>query len=550
MPTSLTSAPQGRKRSRLACETCRELKRKCDGAQPCGTCVRFEYDCSYERTPSHKRRKENGVNPGSATAGPASKSASASATTSLRSLEANSGAAFLRKLALRLDPKNAPRMDSFAWNAFLGSRKTAQTPTSRLITDMLSPNDMRSLAAVYFKKVHPIYGFIDRAHIEQQIEIRWATTIDGQMDEAVLCGIAALGCLFSQVEPSIVESDLVESARFRLEQSISDTPTAASITAWVLRVVYLRAAETHHMAWMASCILMHMVEAAGLHSEPSNESVLPLPLEQIDPEIRRRLLAVSQHLNIWTSFDMGRSRVLLCNATTIRPSPQEGDLTDEVMDLLPFSAELDPAKSHDASELECALLSILKRVHSSPPSILAQCNLTLCLCRRLQSMNACFTGTILEQILALTSKGIQAAQAILDDRAPWHHMANVPFQIVCVLLAMDTVQSIAQLKDAMQCLSNVAAVYNTEATREAMNTASLLILLHQRWKEKCAADLSSLLKLYPVVSHQDTPNEAPSQQPDDMRWLNNLAIDISSLNYTDFNRILFPEMLQNTFDVA
>ena len=30
----------------------------------------------------------------------------------------------------------------------------------------------------------------------------------------------------------------------------------------------------------------------------------------------------------------------------------------------------------------------------------------------------------------------------------------------------------------MQCLSDVAAVYETDATREALATASLLILLH------------------------------------------------------------------------
>lgn len=71
----------------------------------------------------------------------------------------------------------------------------------------------------------------------------------------------------------------------------------------------------------------------------------------------------------------------------------------------------------------------------------------------------------------------------------------MPFQIVCLLLAVDNNASLSRLKDAMQCLSNVAQVYNTEATQEALKTASLLILLHKRWKEKCASALGEILEL-------------------------------------------------------
>ncbi|RYP40637.1 hypothetical protein DL769_011740 [Monosporascus sp. CRB-8-3] len=213
--------------------------------------------------------------------------------------------------------------------------------------------------------------------------------------------------------PMKIELDLAESARLILEHAISDIPTTTSITAWILRVVYLRISDTHHTAWMASCTLMHMVEAAGLHREPSSDSILPSP-QEVDLELRRRLATVSQHLNIWTSFDIGRSRVTLCNATVAMPSKRPGDQTVELMELLPHSAELDPQKSPSVSELETALLAVMNRVHSSPPSVLAQCNLALCLCRRLQSMGASFAGDVLEQMLALCSKGIQAAQAILD----------------------------------------------------------------------------------------------------------------------------------------
>lgn len=38
---------QGRQRSRAACAPCRQRKRKCNGQFPCGTCVRYEYQCEY-----------------------------------------------------------------------------------------------------------------------------------------------------------------------------------------------------------------------------------------------------------------------------------------------------------------------------------------------------------------------------------------------------------------------------------------------------------------------------------------------------------------------
>ncbi|KAK7428047.1 hypothetical protein QQZ08_005479 [Neonectria magnoliae] len=436
-------------------------------------------------------------------------------------------------------------MHTFAWNAFLGSRKTAQDPVCRPITDMLSQPEMQHLAAIYFEKVDPIYGFVDRHDVERLIRDAWTGESVGPMQGAVLCGIAALGHLYSQVQPMAVELDLVETARTVLEKTMSDIPTVPSITAWVLRVVYLRVAATHHMAWMASCILMHMVEAAGLHCEPSSGSVLPAA-EDVDSELRRRLVAVAQHLNIWMSFDMGRSRVALCNATVIMPSARPGDQTVELMELLPYSAALDPEKEPNISELESALSAVLNRVHTSPPSTMAQCNLALCLCRRLQSMNASMTGTVLDLMLSLTSKGIQAAQAILDARAPWHHMANVPLQIVCVLLAIDATSTMSQLRDVMQCLSNVAAVYATDATQEALKTASLLIRLHQRWKEKCASDLGDILKPYPMVRLHDAKNDFSVEQVENIMWLDALTGDLSRLEYADLDQLLVPGLFCDT----
>ncbi|KAH8195338.1 hypothetical protein TruAng_010506 [Truncatella angustata] len=539
---------QGRKRSRRACETCRELKRKCDGAQPCGTCVRFEYDCIFSRTPGRRSRKTTELPVGLPSVpiepspiSPVVDSSHSMQTLSsrLRSLEANSGAAFLRRLALRIDANNAPRMHAFAWNAFLGTRSIVHAPTSRPIFDMISEGQMQDLANVYFERVDPIYGFTNRQDLNRQIRMRWANRASVHLEDAVLCGIAALGYLFTHVHPEPLELDLAESARSLLEPRTFDLPSAMSITAWLLRVTYLRLTDTPHKTWLASCILMHMVEAAGLHYERAQESILHPSRDELNPEIRKRLVAVAQHLNTWASFDMGRSRITLGNTPyTFVPAPP-GDNTVEILELLPYSSILDPERASDVSELEAALTAVLQRTHTLYPSILAQCNLMLCLCRRLQSLNMAFTGPILDQILSLSSKGTQAAQAIVDARSPWHHMINVPFQVICVLLAIDTLASTSQLKGALRCLRSVAETYNTDATQEALRTASLLLSIHQKWNEKCASNLGDVLREYPVTSGMESQTN-PSQIVDDTTWLDDLLGDLSTVQQSDLDRLLNP----------
>ncbi|KAM3426873.1 hypothetical protein NHJ13734_009221 [Beauveria thailandica] len=568
------TSTQGRKRSRLACQTCRDLKRKCDGAEPCGTCVRFEYPCRYSA--GSKMRNKPADRAGHAPPPPPPRSAgllsqlpspvdnaatitpasSSSVQHQARSLEANSGPAFVRRLGFKSESKSggggggssssSPRVQTFAWNAFLGSRQTVQSPMARPVTELLSQQRMSYLAGVYFQKLHPTYSFVDAGELEQHVRLRWARPSVPEPVDAVLCGVAALGCLFSQVDADRTEPELVESAKCMLEQSFSDPPSVSRISAWLLRVIYLRLAGTHYPAWMASCTVLHMLEAAGMTVEDADPVALRPDTEQSSNiEVKRRLLAVSQHLNTWMSYDMGLSRVSLSGVTCALPSKRPGEYTTELMELLPFTIQLDPEKTQAASELESALQIVLDRVHTRPPTILGQCNLALCLCRRLRSMEFTLPDATIQRILVLTASGIQAAREILADRAPWHHMAYVPFQIVCVLLAIDTVSSISQLRDAMQCLQDVAAVYNTHATREAMRTARSLIMLHQRGKEMLAAALSDIVKVYDVNhAAEDVASAAPALA-DDFAWLNGLPEDFSNIQDLNLEQLLSPEFFWN-----
>lgn len=539
----MASTPQHRLRSRVACEPCRERKRKCDGASPCNTCVRFAYDCHYP--PAGRKRKAAAV---SARTSPVEDHVPATpidqsqtAQNRIQSLEANSGAAFVRNLAVAVDPHNAPRLRLFAWNLFLGSRRSDHIPAARGIVEILSWADMEELSAIYFAKVDPCYGFIEHDSLKRRMQARWNMINRAEPDafDAVLCGIAALAFLFSRREIIDEELDLVESAKHILEKSTYIHPSMDIVTAWILRVAYMRMTAPAHAAWMASCIMMHTLEAAGIHSthilDWSGETD-----QALTPETRKRLLGVAQHLNIWMSFDIGRSRVYLQNIDFEPPAPIDGNYTTELLGLLPYSENLNPDKSVDVLELKTSLSTIIARHHSEPPSVLAQCNLTLLLCRRLRILNFHIQGTLLNDVLSVTARGVQAAQTLLDNCSPWHHVVNVPFQIICVLLALDTPAAIAQLNNAVTTLYNIQVIYGTDAAKEALSTACLLIHLHRKRKEADLKTLSGIVSTYSpsVILDQEFPSQ-PQNFSDwgSHTWLENLP-ELPNLQTFDIDQFL------------
>ena len=443
-----------RRRSRLACTLCQSRKRKCSGGQPCSTCAQTGAECQYnarkKRARSHSLYQASlpSERPtgGWSNAVPNTISAAANATAQAsprrasgsegvtHSLQANSGAAFVRKLGLKIDPAHAPRLQLFAWN--VGERQLSPTlspalplmsataPTPTTITKIISQEEMRRLAAIYFEKVDLCYTFLDRKIIFTRIIQRWESSsspIDSaeQPYDAVLCGVAAFGYLFSRREIIPMEVRLIDTARILLDKSVlaAETPSIDIVTGWVLRAAYLRMTASPHAAWMASCTLMHLIEAAGLHLETSDPEAANLlqasPPETggsqdgdighqstSDPETRRRLFGMARHLNTWISFDLGRSRVVLHGATALSPTttpPSRKPAQQapprvphaELFHLLPLSENLDPTgpSPQDLPELETALTSVLDLLYSEPSLILVQCNLMLCIYRRLRALN-------------------------------------------------------------------------------------------------------------------------------------------------------------------
>ncbi|KAF7908113.1 uncharacterized protein EAF01_003868 [Botrytis porri] len=525
----MTDSPLKRKRSRIACEPCRDRKRRCDGGQPCDSCMRFEYECHYKNYSGHSKKARHNHEQSSLSAPTKAESLPPP------SLEANSGATFARQLALKIDPQNAPKLNLFSWN--IGERyvNTRSKRVSTLSTeDISSTGIVDELSTFYFEKVDICYNFIDRAKFFQRWKVRQLVKNERKPFDAILFGVTALGSLFSNRVAPFIELQLVESARSILDEYSGETPTTETIIGQILRVVYLRMTASPHVAWMSSCTLMHMIEAVGLHLPTTMNDLSVLPVVDSNSELRWRLLGVAQHLNTWISFDLGRSRIVLQGGVpSVLPYLNHQDSTKELLSLLPMSEALDPSNQQNATNLESAFVQVLDSSHIQPPSVMAQCNLMLCIYRRLRALNLTLSPELLDRALTLMSKALRCARDMVRTNCPWHHMANVPFQIICTLLAIDNRSSLSRLGDAMKTLGEVSTAYDTSVMREAYKTARLLVFLSQKRKEDDAKMLTEVMKADPLPLVDPAMDRSSSQTLQDIgygdSWLESLLADIPGL---------------------
>ena len=555
--------PPKRKRARLACQPCRERKRKCDGRNPCVTCTEWGYECRYAGRPKPPQTPAPATPhalPDPATGplplpGPLQPPAPGQNTTAeahdglRRRLEANSGAATVRRLGLRMDPARAPRLNLFGWN--IGARQLSSAGTPAIaalpIVDITTLEHAKSLARVYVDKLDPCYGFIDREQFFTRLELRWQSGRAPGVYDSVLAGVAAIGCIFSQRHATVTELHLVAAARAVLDRHIFAAPASLDLlTGWLLRTIHLRFTDSPHATWIATCTLMHLIEALGLHAE--SVATLP-PITQCDPDLKRRIVGVAHHLNAWTSFDLGLSRVRFQkHDLPLPPAPKPGDYTAELLGRLPTSVSLGPSVAAEDAGLVSTLAAVLNGAHTQPPSVMAQSNLVLCLVRRILSQNLDM-ASLAEPVLALCSKALGCARAMVRDCTPWHQVANVPFHILCVLLVMDTRPSLALLPDALQTLGLVAATYDTETMREAKSAAYLLVLLHQQRRKDDLAVFNKAL----VGSPPEPP--LPAQAPptsdydasEDHAWLEALVADLPVLRDVDLEEFLNTDLSDNSF---
>jgi hypothetical protein len=485
-------------RTRKACLPCRERKRKCNGSTPCDTCTQSELQCSYPQLPPTSTSSTRPTKPAKSSVlaavdktarpnEPAAVSGIEPAETPA-SLLANSGSGFLRQLVGKMDTTNSPYLRATAWNA--GSRFPKDSmpiiAPSR-ITDLLSRDQVIALARVYFMKIHPCYGFINQDTFFRQVDSRWAALpgLDQAQStyDAVICGVAALGSYFSS-KSQLYSSEqlLVALAKSLLTSaSVQQSLTKDILQGWVCRITYLRFAAEPLDAWLACCSVMHLFEAVALDLSAAFSN----PWLQRDlsskhlPEALHSTFVIAQHHNVWISYELGSLLVQFPTLEGLSEVSSEGSYINELQRLLPISMDL--FKSHDDLSLRAVLKDLLAKTDKQAPLVMAQCNIILCILRRLwRSGSFGHDDRLTTSALTFLGKGLAASRQMIQDDSPWHHLANVPFQTICISLALDTPAALHLMRDAVQTLMSVRQAYPTVTMTEAYNTTSMLLYLHQK----------------------------------------------------------------------
>ncbi|PLB51469.1 hypothetical protein P170DRAFT_453189 [Aspergillus steynii IBT 23096] len=496
IPTSSgsPSVPRTRKRAKQACETCKQRKRKCDGQNPCGFCVRYEYYCAFDSQP-RKRTASASTRPASRTETPRSTEERPKETLDdygdgQQEMEATSGTAFPHVLGMKLNPRDAPGVYGVSWNLGLRDKPTRSFTN---VTTLLTKDDMESYARVYLNLIHPIYAILNGNDLLAAIPSRWqnADQIGGY--DAVLCSVAALGSLYSG-SSSIHsrEAELVECAKEILEATSSvNRPSLHHLTAWILRTLYLRTTNSPHTSWMASSTAMHVAEAIGAHQDPQSGTLLYSDTRDTsgDDETRRRLFWVAVTLNSWISNEYGRSRVLTRGVSCKVPADGARDFTAELIHLYQISEKLDLEHGNDlATLLDC--LNQVQITDVGPDALqLSRVNLTLTIYRRLRVSSPSIPHEALTRIIHAATVGLESAVRLANEHCPWWHVANVPFQVVCTLLAIDSRESLSIVGQAMRSLRKVSQQFQTASMRHAVDAAESLVRLSRRNKQRDLDDL-------------------------------------------------------------
>jgi len=551
-----SEAHQGRQRSKAACAPCRQRKRKCDGQYPCHTCVRYEYQCEYLTTkrtsivqngdmpPAPEPRKvPRETSPIPSRAPPTIQSLQKHPLTApgarfhhrgildpvkTRFVRANSAIAFPRILGMDLESESIPRLHSFAWHTGIRDEPVEETP---VITTLLTWTDMQRLAKAYYTIVKPEFGVLDEAEFMEHAAARFNNPAGYDDVDAVILGVAAIGSFFSP-NPHPRETDFVFGTRnILVQKSLSHSPTFNNVAGWILRTIYLRLCSRPHGSWLCSSITMHQAEASGLHKEVQTIAVVYPAAPTGDHKVRkarRRLFWIARALNIILSFEYGRSRVNFDVVTTKRFAPESGSHAHqfvELADLLPNDYVDREREPDPPAALGTALTKIEEMQTDSAFMTLLKADLAFAIFRRLWLMSLTDAKDRAESVINVGKAALAASSQLLETRTPWWNVVHVPFQFLCVVLAMGTPKSLSHIQEAMTLLHRIAQTYNTHMTQEAYNQASALVKMSKARKQKELDALDAVPEAPPFEDHPSVGSSMGMTEAPNLDWAMDLPFE-------------------------
>lgn len=568
-----------RQRAKRACLSCRRRKRKCDGLLPCGHCTEFEYHCDYDGfsprkatsndartsisnpaefadwTPeAHKSQTmpARSGNPNGHSKGMANNSANPNGrstpwygyldSSKSRYMSKQSSIAFPRALGIDLQSPQPPRIHSFAYH--LGTRQEMSSSVKLQLAEHVTLAQVRQLFEVYRQAVHPVFGFLDLPSLASRCELYWKGECQGAAFVAIISGVLAFASLFSGLLAENVETTVVAHAKEILESpSCSRAPNIELVMGWILRTMYLRATSKPQVTWLSSCITMHVVEAIGLHRKFEEVTLLnnANPASTADSsDTRERVFQIARSLNLMISYDYGRSAVNLGPISQRVVSSRAGDFTAQLCSMISGIAPdgQDTSLTNGGmgdNDLDWMLETMVASVADHDFIVLTRAEIAFCVYRRMHYMGRRLQQEQIALVIKAGTAAVDAARSLMVLRQPWWNIIGTVFHFVCVLLSINTNETLQAVADALQTLDQVAQQLDTHLAREAIQTAGLLVRASLDQRQKALQNLEYATTL---VSSQGGP-------PPDLSFVNDdWNVFLQPFDELPLPDDFFPDMLK------
>lgn len=396
-----------------------------------------------------------------------------------RYMSQNSVVAFPRELAADLHSATPLPLHSFAYHCCMRPEEPA---TSHIpLSSLLSHGEFAMYIDAYYTAVHPLFGFLEQDHFLQRCESYWNGTNPTMDFSAVIAGVAALGSFFS-IQSHPREQEILLYAKGVLEDSaVQRRPTIDQVCAWILRTIYLRATTRPHVAWLASSVTMHLAEAIGLHHDVGAIVLTtdatpghPISSDERGLERARAVFWASWTANKLTAYEYGRSSVKLESITCkqLRPSPGSSFL-----DLVRISQLIPPESANcDKDELLRALQAMKGINDSSEMITLTKADIAFAFYRRLRLLRQGLEKDVITDIISLGNRGVSAAYILAQQHRPWWNVLGAVFQYFCVLLAVDTSETLAHVSWVLETFEKIVDLLGRpHLAAEALDTARQLL---------------------------------------------------------------------------
>lgn len=461
-----------------------------------------------------------------------------------------SGVLFPRRVGHAVGLSNRVRFQSYGWN--LDIRLEPTPPPLPAIRRFLTYQDVARYGRIFFDVVDPVYHILKHNELLQRCAEYWTTDSDHVDDiEAVIAGIVALGSFFSEC-PISDESRLIEHAKTILDVGCTCAPgwTSLNQTAgWILRTLYLRLTTRPLLSWYASCSIVHIAEANGLHVDLQTvdlvSSTYSTPAYFVS---RSALLDCGLFLNTFISAEYGRSRVTLRDVA--EPGAESTSLLRTLHTILTqMETNMSPVKRLD-------LLSTLGSSSDEPCArALLKSDVAIHFYR--MHMNSHQDSMSCEEsktLLSILQTGLASARILLSQRKPWWNVLSTPFQSLMVFLVMDSDKSLAMIEEAMAILAAIYEIYPTHLAGEVLHIARTLVKGLEERKLRQAQLLSKLsntgqpdIQLYDYSGLSAADSQTPIVSEAILEnWLTN---DAFARGMSEMDVFQYPNAASNSFTI-